>query len=579
MEQVNVTLARGGRMVPVLEGLDLCIAAGEMLALVGETGSGKTMAALSIPRLLPARAHLSGSIVLNGTELTALPEAGMRRFRGREVGMVFQDPAAALNPAQRVGDQIAEAMRLHLRIGRKDAVTRAIERLEEVGIPDPAGRARDYPHQFSGGQRQRITIAMALACDPALLIADECTTGLDPVLARQMLDLLGALRRRRALAVLFVTHDLSQVRRHADAVQVLYAGQSVERGPADTVLAGPLHPYTAALLACAPSLTRQPAAAIPGMAPEPEDRRGACRFAPRCSGAAPLCADNTPEWMRRGGSEARCFFAGKIPPPPMQAILTGELPKSVELLEVSGISVRHTPRFGGQSRMAVQDVSLTIREGECLGVVGASGSGKTSLGRAVLQMLPYEGTVALWGNDVGSLAPRPMRAARRRMQVVFQDPAASLNPTMNVAELIEEPLVLAGIGRVQRRDRARALMAQIGLAESLLARLPGSLSGGQAQRVAVARALSSEPDLVVLDEPTSGLDVSTQAGLLILLRRLLASRRMAYLFITHDLAAARFLSHRIAVMDGGSVVDLQTAEALVQRPGHAASRALVEAFG
>jgi ABC-type dipeptide/oligopeptide/nickel transport system ATPase subunit len=298
----------------------------------------------------------------------------------------------------------------------------------------------------------------------------------------------------------------------------------------------------------------------------------------RCGGVQPVCTVESPPWSGGGETEARCFFAAKIPLPAMQAILPSELPKSGELLGITGLSVRYAPRFRGTGRMAVNDVNLTIQEGECLGVVGASGSGKTSLGRAVLQMMPYEGSVALWGSQVGLLPPQPLRTARRRMQVVFQDPASSLNPTMNVADLIEEPLKLAGIGARQRRDRARSLMAQMGLADSLLTRLPGSLSGGQAQRVAVARALSSEPDLLVLDEPTSGLDVSTQAGLLILLRRLLSTRRMAYLFITHDLAAARFLSHRIAVMEGGRVVEIQPAEGLVKRPGHAASRALVEAF-
>jgi peptide/nickel transport system ATP-binding protein len=578
MDHVTVCLPRAGRMVPVLDALDLRIEAGELLALVGETGSGKTMAALSIPRLLPQGAQLDGDVTLNGTVLTSLPDSSMRALRGRQVGMVFQDPASALNPSQRIGAQIAETIRLHTGAGRKAAWAQAVARLAEVGIADAAKRAMEYPHQFSGGQRQRVTIAMALACDPALLIADECTTGLDPVLARQMLDLLGDLRRRRSLAVLFVTHDLSQVRRHADRVQVLYAGQCVERGPAAAVLARPLHPYTGALLASAPSLTRRPAAAIPGMAPEPEERGPSCRFAMRCVGVQPICTVETPLWTADGETEARCFFAGKIPLPAMQPITPAELPKSGELLGITGLSVRYAPRFRGTGRMAVHDVSLTIQEGECLGVVGASGSGKTSLARAVLQMLPYEGSVALWGSQVGMLPPRPLRTARRRMQVVFQDPASSLNPTMNVAELIEEPLLLAGIGARERRDRARTLMAQMGLADSLLPRLPGSLSGGQAQRVAVARALSSEPDLLVLDEPTSGLDVSTQAGLLILLRRLLSTRRMAYLFITHDLAAARFLSHRIAVMEAGRVVEIQAAEGLVARPGHAASRALVEAF-
>jgi oligopeptide/dipeptide ABC transporter ATP-binding protein len=587
MQGVSVSLPRGGRLVPVLDGLDLTIAAGEMLALVGETGSGKTIAALSIPRLLPDGARLDGRIFLNGTDLTALSEAEMRRQRGPGIGMVFQDPARALNPSMRVGAQIAEAIRLHQKVSAGEAWARALARLDEVGIPDPAERALDYPHLFSGGQRQRVTIALALACDPVLLIADECTTGLDPVMARQMLGLLHVLRRRRDLAVLFVTHDLSLVRRHADSVQVLYAGQAVERGAVPSVLSQPLHPYTGALLAAAPKLNRRPAATISGMAPEPEARGGACRFADRCAGAKPVCTSAPPDWSRAGASPgqagsqahaARCVFAGQIDMPAAQPILPNDAAKADELLSVTALTVTYVPRFGRGARVAVQDVSLRIQEGECLAVVGASGSGKTSLGRAVLQMLPYDGQVALWGTPIASKAGRARRSARRRMQVVFQDPASSLNPAMTVGALIEEPLLLAGIDARQRNHRMRDLLPQMGLADSLIDRYPTSLSGGQAQRVAVARALAGEPDLLVLDEPTSGLDVSTQAGLLILLRRLLSSRRIAYLFITHDLAAARFLAHRIAVMQDGEIVELQTAEELVKRPRHPASRALVEAF-
>jgi oligopeptide/dipeptide ABC transporter ATP-binding protein len=578
MQGVSVSLPRGGRLVPVLDGLDLSIAAGEMLALVGETGSGKTVAALSIARLLPEGAELEGRIFLNDIELTALSEAEMRRQRGPGIGMVFQDPARALNPSMKVGAQIAEAIRLHQTISAGEAWARALARLDEVGIPDPAERAHDYPHMFSGGQRQRVTIALALACDPVLLIADECTTGLDPVMARQMLGLLNVLRRRRDLAVLFVTHDLSLVRRHADTVQVLYAGQAVERGTVPSVLSAPLHPYTGALLAAAPKLNRRPAATISGIAPEPEARSGACRFADRCPGAKPVCGSAPPDWSATLQSQARCVFAGKVDMPVPQPILPNDAAKPGELLSVAALSVSYAPRFGGLARLAVHDVSLRIQEGECLAVVGASGSGKTSLGRAVLQMLPYDGQVSLWGSPINYNTARARRSARRRMQVVFQDPASSLNPAMTVGDLIEEPLLLAGIDRRQRNHRMRDLLPQMGLADSLIDRYPGSLSGGQAQRVALARALAGEPDLLVLDEPTSGLDVSTQAGLLILLRRLLSSRRIAYLFITHDLAAARFLAHRIAVMQDGEIVELQAAEELVKRPRHPASRALVEAF-
>jgi oligopeptide/dipeptide ABC transporter ATP-binding protein len=578
MENVTVSLPRGKQMVPVLEQLNLQIGAGEMLALVGETGSGKTMAALSIPRLLPRGAVLSGKIMLKGEELTALPRDQLRSWRGREIGVVFQDPAASLNPSMTVGAQIAEAIRLHSGGSYRAAKSAAVDRLAEVGIPNARQRAREYPHQFSGGQRQRVTIALALACDPSLLIADECTTGLDTVLTRQILDLFAILQERRNMAVLLVTHELSLVQRHANTVQVLYAGRCVERGPAARALARPLHPYTNALLVAAPSLNNHAVAAIPGIAPEPEDRGRLCRFAARCPAAKPVCHTAEPPLTPMGGGEALCHFAGEAGRAPRAATPAIDMPHGPEVVSVAKLTMRYTPRFHGPTRTAVHDASLTIREGECLALVGASGSGKTSLGRAMLQMAPYEGKVALWGDRLDRLTPHKLRAARRRMQVVFQDPAMSLNPTMTVAALIEEPLRLAGIGPRERRDRAMALLPQVGLPHAMEHRLPGTLSGGQAQRVALARALAGEPDLLVLDEPTSGLDVSTQAGLLILLRRLLTMRRIAYLFITHDLAAARFLAHRIAVMEEGRLVEISSAESLVRQPVHGASRALVEAY-
>ena len=550
MEGVTVSLPRGGRLVPVVEDLDLRIAPGEMLALVGESGSGKTIAALSIPRLLPAGAQLRGTIALGDTELTALSEAGLRALRGRAIGIVFQDPAAALNPTLRVGAQIAEAVRAHAPLGRRAAWDRAEALLVEVGVAEPARRARDYPHRLSGGQRQRVCIAIALACDPALLIADECTTGLDPELADQVLELIGSLRARRGMAVLFVTHDLAQMRRHADTVQVLYAGQSIERGPVHAVLARPLHPYTAALRDAAPGLT---ISALPGTAPEPEMRGVACRFAARCLGAQAVCTASAPPWSMGGQGEARCFFAGKVPLPPSAAVGHRAPAWPGAMLSLERVSIRYQGRFGWPGRLAVQDVSLAIAPGECLGLVGPSGSGKTSLGRAVLQMLPYEGRIALDGLALAGLSGGSLRTARARMAVVFQDPAASLDPTMRVDALIAEPLRLAGVAKRERVARAHALLARMGLAESLADRLAGTLSGGQAQRVALARALAGAPDLLVLDEPTASLDVCTQAGLLVLLRDLLATGRMGCLFITHDLAAARFLSHRIAVMEAGRI--------------------------
>jgi peptide/nickel transport system ATP-binding protein len=579
MEGVGVALRRAERMVPVLEDFSLSVEGGEVLALVGESGSGKSIAGLSVPRLLPARARLSGRIRLGGEDLTGATEAAMRRVRGARIGMVFQDPLAALNPLMRVGAQIAEPIVLHERVGREAAWARAVSLLEEVGIERPAARARDYPHQFSGGMRQRVTIAAALACGPELLIADEPVTGLDPLNAQQIFALLARLRSERRMAVLLISHDLASVRRHADAVQVLYAGRTAERGRAEAVFATPRHPYTRALLAAAPVLGVAPVG-IGGQLPEPEAREDGCRFAPRCLFAAPECAQGAPP-MVLGATEAACRFprAG-----PMEQAASddaaGTRIGAQTLLRAEGLSVRYAAGFwrARTVTLALDDANFALGEGECLAVVGASGSGKTSLGRAALQMLPYEGTVRLRDVVLGTLRGAARRRARRRLGVVFQDPAASLNPAMDVEALIGEALRLGGErNRAARRRRAAALLESVGLPEALLGRFPGTLSGGQAQRVAIARALAAEPDLLVFDEPTASLDVSTQAVVLNLLRHLAASRGLAYIVITHDLAAVGFLAHRVAVLHRGRIVDVQDTASMLRNPLHPHSAALVQA--
>ena len=486
MQGVSVALPGPAGLVPVLNGLSLSIAAGEMLALVGESGSGKTTAALSIPRLLPEGARLTGRIELAGVDVATLGANALRRLRGTALGYVFQDPLAALNPAMRVGAQIAEPIRLHLGASRAEAWSRAVALLDDMGIANAAARAHDYPHQFSGGMRQRATIAAALACGPKLLIADEPSTGLDPALTAQILDLLARLRRERGLAVLLISHDQALVARYADTVLTMRDGAAVQ---------------------------------VAHAAPAPPPRHE----------AAPAAAP--------------------------------------EILRVEHLCVTYAASFGARtaSAPALRDVSFTLRQGECLGVVGASGSGKTTLGRAVLQMLPYSGRVLLNGQDLGRLRGAALRQARRRIQVVFQDPVASLNPFMTTAAILDEAL-RGGDPQHRTRAHAEALLAQVGLPAALLDRLPATLSGGQAQRVAIARALAAEPALIVLDEPTSSLDAPARDALLALLADLARHRQLGYILITHDLAVVRRLAHRVAILDQGMIVKLEDAETLMRAP-------------
>jgi oligopeptide/dipeptide ABC transporter ATP-binding protein len=579
MDGVSVALKRRGRLVPVVEDLSLRIGAGEMLAIVGESGSGKTIAALSIPRLLPADAAVTGQIMLAGDMLAGFSAAEMRAVRGARIGMVFQDPLAALNPSHSIGEQIAEPMRLHLGASRAGAWRRAIDLLAEVGFSEPRIEAHCYPHQLSGGMRQRAMIAVALSCGPELLIADEPTTGLDAILKHQMLDLLVGLQAERQLAVLLVSHDLSLVRRHADSVLVMYAGRTMERGSTSAVFAAARHPYTAGLLQ-ATSVLGRPPVPIPGHMPAPELQPPGCGFAARCEFFQAVCGMSPPP-LRAGDTEAACFFPRMSGAPAISAERVDQpAGKAGDLLNVERLTVRYRfSVFGGRGApAAVDEVSLTLGKGECLAVVGASGSGKTSLGRAVLQIVPYEGSVVLDSVTLGHLRGKARRAARRRLGIVFQDPASSLNPAMTVAALIGEAIRLGG-GRdtAPIRRRVLDLLESLALPSEILSQYPSSLSGGQAQRVAFARALAAEPDVLVLDEPTSSLDVSSQAVLLGVLRDLVARRGLSCIIITHDVAAVAFMVHRFAVMYDSRIVEVAPKDSFLRAPRHPHSAMLVKA--
>jgi peptide/nickel transport system ATP-binding protein len=585
LDALSVSLPRGrNKNVPILEALSLTIGAGEMLALVGESGSGKTIAALAVMRLLPPGALLTGSVRLAGTELTALDDTAMRGVRGRDVGMVFQNPLAALNPSRTVASQIQEAWRVHQGGSVRAARARALDLMSEVGIPNPAERLDDYPHQFSGGMRQRVMIAMALACAPKLLIADEPTTGLDPLIARQIMQLIARLRREHAMGVLFVTHDLSLVEEHADAIHVLYAGRSVEFGGAKAFFAHPRHPYSAALLNSVARIGQTRLQAIAGQLPEPEARPAGCRFVPRCAYRQPVCETAYPPFTASGGTEVACFFplpAGGV----AQAVESGRPARRQFLpqLEAQNLTVNYAGAsgwFGAKDPKppALLDVTFSLGRGECLGVVGESGSGKSTLGRAVLQMISYEGQVRLDGQDLAPLRGAARRAQRRRLQVVFQDPRESMNPRLRIGDIIAEPLRLqGGLSMADISSHVAVLLGRVGLNPELARHMPGAVSGGQAQRIAIARALAAAPEVIVLDEPTSALDVSTQAMLLNLLKDLAQSEALSYILISHDFAVVSYMADRIAVLKAGRIVEMSDTDQLIATPQHRYTASLIEA--
>ena len=492
---------------------------GETLALVGESGSGKSVTALSALRLLPASAHLDGEILFEGENLARADEATLRSVRGNRVGMIFQEPMSSLNPVHTIGRQIGEVLAIHQGLRKTAARARSVELLDAVGIPDPASRIDDYPHQLSGGQRQRVMIAMALANDPKLLIADEPTTALDVTVQAQILDLLKSLQQKNGMAMLFITHDLSIVRRIADRVCVMTKGEIVESGPEEAIFANPQHDYTKHLLAAAPRGTPL----VPAM-------------------------DAPPVVEAR---DLKVWFP----------IKRGLLRRTV-----------------GHIR-AVDGVDLAIRKGETLGVVGESGSGKSSLGYALLRLIPSTGRIVLIGNDVQSRSWRALRPLRKHMQIVFQDPFGSLSPRMSVGQIVEEGLGVhfPRLTAAERADKVAAALREVGLDPKTASRYPHEFSGGQRQRIAIARALVLEPDFLVLDEPTSALDVSIQAQVIDLLRAVQERRRLSYLFISHDLRVVRALAHRLMVMRNGQVVEEGLAADIFAAPQHDYTRQLLAA--
>jgi microcin C transport system ATP-binding protein len=513
----NLTVAFGGR--PMVDRVSFTLDRGETLALVGESGSGKTLTALSLLQLLPPGANCSGRIVVDGQSVIGARDGLLRRLRGGVAGMVFQEPMTSLNPLKRIGKQIAEAVRLHQRVTREEARVRVTQLLNEVGFPDAAHRLDAYPHQLSGGQRQRVMIAMALANDPPLLIADEPTTALDVTIQAQILKLLAAEKAARGLALLLISHDLAIVRRYADRVCVMKDGVMVEAGPVAAVFDAPFHPYTCMLLAAEP--------------------RG--RPLPLRPAAATLI----------DGTDVRVHFP----------IRRGVLRRTVGYVR------------------AVDGVDVVVHEGETVGLVGESGSGKSTMGYALLRLVSAHGDIFFDGANLAKLDQKRLRRLRADMQIVFQDPFGSLSPRMTVAEIIAEGLSVhePSLTRPERGIRVAMALEEVGLATDIGDRYPHEFSGGQRQRIAIARAMVLKPRFVVLDEPTSALDMSVQAQIVDLLQQLQADHQLGYLFISHDLRVVRALAHRIVVLRHGRVVEQGPADEMLARPQHPYTRALMAA--
>ncbi|MEQ3549360.1 ABC transporter ATP-binding protein [Pseudonocardia nematodicida] len=510
-----------GGWVETTHGVDLALYPGETVALVGESGSGKSVTAMSVLDLLPASARRRGSVLFDGTDLVAASESALRRIRGRRIAMVFQEPMTALNPVWTIGNQIGRAIRAHDRtLSRRQVRERVLELLRRVHMPDPERRADSYPHQLSGGQRQRAMIAMAISCDPEVLIADEPTTALDVTVQAEILDLLAELRERLSMALLVITHDMGVVAEVADRVVVMRDGAVVEEAPCAQLFDAPAQPYTAELLAAVPHLGRGAARSVPA-------------------------GDH-------GGGE---------------------------VLRIDGLTVEYPGRGRRAAFRAVEQVDLTVSAGEVVGLVGESGSGKSTIGRAIVGLAPVTaGRVELAGADVALARGAALRAARRDVAMVFQDPASSLDPRRTIGESVTGPLAIhRAIPRAGLHARAGELLDQVGIPARWADRYPHELSGGQRQRVGIARALALSPKLVVADEPTSALDVSVQTRLLDLLRELQDQRGFACLFISHDLSVVELLAHRVVVLRDGGVVEQGRTADVLGSPAEEYTRRLVAA--
>ncbi|GAB2525350.1 ABC transporter ATP-binding protein [Nocardia heshunensis] len=583
--------------VDAVRGVNFTVNDGEVLAIVGESGSGKSVSSMAVIGLLPEQARVQGSIRLRGRELLGLGDREMSKLRGSKVSMVFQDPLSALTPVYRIGDQIAEALLAHKKMSKQEAGAKAIELLDLVGIPDAAQRARSFPHEFSGGMRQRVVIAMAIANDPELIICDEPTTALDVTVQKQILNLLRKARDITGAGVIFITHDMGIAATLADRVAVMYAGRIVETAPAQELFTAPRMPYTVGLLGSIPRMdgpARTALIPIVGTPPAMHALPPGCSFAPRCPIAIDDCkAAEPPLQDTAPGHRAACIRTSEVSSADLFTAYRKEIepPEEVASVDTSRVVMQVTdlrktfPVTKGvvfQRRIgevkAVDGISFRIQAGRTLALVGESGSGKSTTLTQIMDLVrPEGGSIEILGYDIARLTHQQRREIRRKMQIVFQDPSASLDPRLPISDALAEPLRIDGRSRDEIDRRVPQLLEQVGLRPEHSDRYPADFSGGQKQRINIARALALDPELLVLDEPVSSLDVSIQAGVLNLLRDLQTERGLSYLFVSHDLSVVRNLAHDIAVMYRGQIVEYGPAERIFASPEHEYTRALIDA--
>lgn len=595
MTDLAVTFPTGGDPVTAVRGISYRIEPGEVVAMVGESGSGKSVSAMAAIGLLPEYAQVRGSVRLHDTELLGLGDDAMSRFRGKTVGMVFQDPMSALTPVYTVGDQIAEAIEIHQpRVGRKAARRRAVELLELVGIAQPDRRARAFPHELSGGERQRVVIAIAIANDPDLLICDEPTTALDVTVQAQILEVLKTARDITGAGVLIITHDLGVVAEFADRALVMYAGRVVESASVHDLYRDRRMPYTVGLLGSVPRLDAAQGTRlvpIPGAPPSLAGLDPGCPFAPRCPLAIDECRLAEPELLSVGADHrAACIRTDRVDGRSAADIYgvstearhaesadTSVVVRVRDLTKTYRLTKGVLRRSAGEVR-AVDGVSFELRRGRTLGIVGESGSGKSTTLHEILELTgPESGSIEVLGTDVTALSAATRRALRRDIQVVFQDPVASLDPRLPVFELLAEPLRANGFDKGRTNSRVAELLEIVGLRRADAVRYPAEFSGGQKQRIGIARALALQPKILALDEPVSALDVSIQAGIINLLLDLQERFGLSYLFVSHDLSVVKHLAHDVVVMYAGAIVEQGDSRRVFADPQHEYTRRLLNA--
>jgi len=596
LQNLKAWIDVGESPVRAVDGVTFTIEKGETFALLGESGCGKSMTALAILGLLPAPGGrvVDGKIMLDGDDLTSFSEVAMRDIRGNKIAMIFQEPMSSLNPVLTVGEQIGEVLRRHKGLSGSEEIERTVELLDSVGIPAPEQRINEYPHQLSGGMKQRVMIAIALAGDPELLIADEPTTALDVTIQLQVLSLLKDLQKKTGMALMLITHDLGVAAQMADHIGVMYAGQMVEMSDSQTFFKNPVHPYSQKLFRALPDMDKRALKldVIQGTVPSLNEEFRGCRFAPRCELKEQQCETTEPQWQQlENANGARCHLAGQGVTLAEKTMASHNVSAVREksdspILEVSDLKVYFPVQRGLFRRTvanvhAVDGIDLNLQRGRTLALVGESGCGKTTVGKGILQLLRRytSGNVSFEGQSLMELGGELLRKRRSDIQIIFQDPYSSMNPRMRVFDIVEEGMLAQGLypNVSERSKRIEQLLEQVGLTADMKYRYPHEFSGGQRQRICIARALAVDPKLIVCDEPTSALDVSVQAQILNLLKDLQDSLGLSYLFITHDLSVVAYLAHEVAVMYLGRIVEQGPVEDVLSAARHPYTRALLSA--